>query len=276
MRDSYGKTSVIVLLLTLFFSVPVAAQNYWLYPGSDNSVSLEMFKPKFDEDLSLGTLSTVWFLSGHIRAGDRLTVVLEMPISNIDWDTPLGEDQTLFGNPYIGIEGRAQLVAGSRYFVGRLGFRPPVASDDKFGAVEFGLLTTYHRFEAYFPDLITIYGSGGIEHFFPSGTNYGVTVGGALMIPTEDGGDSELFIDYSVQFKFPLDQFELGAGFAGRMLATEGDLSFGERTIHQLGVMGNMHFGNFRPGLHLRIPLDDDLTEVLDYVYGFNLTMDIP
>ena len=99
-----------------------------------------------------------------------------------------------------------------------------------------------------------------------------MNVDGALMIPTEDGDESELCIDYNAAFWFPFEKINLGCGFAGRFLATESNLNFGERTMHQLGFAGNYDFGNFKPGIHFRTPLDKDLTDVLNYAYGFSLT----
>lgn len=54
---------------------------------------------------------------------------------------------------------------------------------------------------------------------------------------------------------------------------TEEDADFDERSIHQLGFNASAQFGKLRPGLHLRLPLDDDLQESLDAVLGLNLIL---
>ena len=164
---------------------------------------------------------------------------------------------------------------GSQSTVVRVGVRLPFASDEKFDAAAIGMYTTFNRFEAFLPDLLTISLGGGFYHMLESGINYSLNVDGVLMKPTEDDIDSELFINYNVTFWFPFEKINLGTGFAGRLIATESDLDFGERTVHQLGFAGNYDFGSLKPGIHFRIPLDDDLTDLLNYVYGFNVTYEI-
>ena len=273
-----SKTAVLVLICVgvLLISGSVTAQNYWMYPGGDKSISVEMFKPKFDNGDDFNLLTTVWFLSGKFKAADRLSIVVEVPVSNLDTDNIFMEDETSVGNPYIGIEARSASGGDSQAAVGRVGVRLPLASDDKWDAASLGLYTAFDRFEAFFPDVLTINASGGYQRTTASGLNYELNVGGELMIPTEDGGDSELYIDYNAAFWVPFEKLSLGGGFTGRLIATEGDLDFGERTVHQLGLAGNYDAGSLKPGVHLRLPLDEDLTDILDFVYGFSLTYNIP
>jgi len=264
----------IVILAVMLLSPLATAQNYWLYPGEEKSISLEIYKPKYAYAENVGFFNSVWFISGHFKAGERLSVFVEIPVSffDIDEDKSYYEDETLLGNPYIGFVSKSPMTSQSQLFVSRVGARLPIASDEKMNASVNGWATNFNRFEAFFPDILTLTAGLGFEIEAQSGIEYLINFDGAIMIPTEGEGDSELFLDYNFAIWFPLEQINFGAGFAGRLLATESDLDFGERTFHQFGFTGNYKTGNFKPGIHFRVPLDDDLTEIVDYVYGINLT----
>ena len=260
-----------VVVLTVMMLSPLAtAQNYWLHPGEEKSLSLEIYKPKYAEDENVGFFNSVWFISGHFKAGDKISVFVEIPVSffDINEDKSYYEDETLLGNPYIGFVSKSPMTNQSQLFVGRVGVRLPIASDEKRNASVNGQATTFNRFEAFFPDIFTLTAGLGFEIEAQSGIEYLINFDGAMMIPTEGEGDSELFLDYNFAIWFPFEKINFGAGFAGRLLVTESDLDLGERTFHQFGFTGNYKTGQFKPGIHFRMPLDDDLTEIIDYVYG--------
>jgi hypothetical protein len=45
----------------------------------------------------------------------------------------------------------------------------------------------------------------------------------------------------------------------------------GNNQVHELGLGGSMTFGRFRPGVIVRLPLDDDLSQALNYSVGVRL-----
>jgi len=48
------------------------------------------------------------------------------------------------------------------------------------------------------------------------------------------------------------------------------------RTIHQLGLSASYTTGRFIPGILFRVPMDDDLSEILDFVFGINVGYRLP
>jgi hypothetical protein len=84
-------------------------------------------------------------------------------------------------------------------------------------------------------------------------------------------GDSELFLDYGIHGGYETERASFGMVFNGRALVTESGGSLGERTVHELGLGGSMTFGRFRPGVIVRLPLDDDLSQALNYSVGVRL-----
>ncbi len=90
----FGKQLVIAALfvVTVFLmGSSVAAQTYWMWPGNENSISLEVLKPDFSRGVDgFQTLTTVWFLSGRFEATDRLSIFVDLPLSNDDWSSDDG------------------------------------------------------------------------------------------------------------------------------------------------------------------------------------------
>jgi hypothetical protein len=52
-------------------------------------------------------------------------------------------------------------------------------------------------------------------------------------------------------------------------------LGAGESRLHQLGLFGDVKLGGVRPGLYLRVPLDHEMRETIDWVVGLQLQVDV-
>ncbi len=269
---------VFVLLAVVLIGGTATAQYHWLYPGSEKSVSLQMLKPKISDRDGFGTLNTVWFLSGKFPASNRVSVVVEFPISNLVYDqvgARSSRDETGIGHPYLGVEARLTGGESPHVFSGRIGFRPPLGSDEKPGAAEIGMVTDYLRLEAFYPDHWSATTGFGYSHTMEAGFKYSANIDAVYWTPSEGDMDSELFLDYNLTFLQILERFRFGGGVAGRWVATSEDGDFGDESIHQVGFTGTYDFGSFRPGLQLRLPLDEPISELLDYMYGFTLTVNL-
>jgi hypothetical protein len=277
-RSATLSSIAVSLILTCFvLTEPVASQHYWLHAYGEREISLEVLKPRLYGYYDYSLLNSTWFLSGNFSVTEAAAFVVEFPFANYDIDNESSyyKDESIIGNPYVGFRISTPGKKVSDTVVANFGLRLPLAQDDKYGASYIGMYTSFDRFEAFVPDLFTILASGGCRRSFEGGASISFAGGGTFMVPTEDGNDPEMFIDYNLELWYRSDKAGFGSGFTGRLLITEGDLNFGERTVHQMGFSGYVDFGTFRPGLNLRFPLDDDPTPSLDYVYGFSVTFDI-
>ncbi len=109
-----------------------------------------------------------------------------------------------------------------------------------------------------------------------SGTGVRLRIGPELCIRTTGriGPRTEWLGDYGAQLYHVAGPLELSAQAGGVANLRGEDGNFGERSFHQLGLGGSYLLGAVRPGLVLRLPLDKDMTDVLDYVVG--LTLQVP
>ena len=268
-------------IAVLVMAQPVAAQNYWMRPGEGTSVSLEIFKPKFDHSDGYKMLTSVWLFSAQIEANERLSIIADLPISNVDWESdyyydyysyPREAKSTLIANPYLGIEYKLANPSKDETSLVRVGVRLPLADEDEFGASYIGIFTLPDRAEVFVPDLAVL--SGGIgwrRTLGESGIRLELDINGTYWIPT-DGGETELLGDYSFAFRLPIQVANLGLGLAGRMLITESDLDMAERTEHYARLSANFDAGRIRPGVHILVPIEEDVADFVDYSYGVNFT----
>lgn len=99
------------------------------------------------------------------------------------------------------------------------------------------------------------------------------SAGPTFWIPTEarDEIDDEMLFDYAIIGELKQDLFSLGAGITGRSNIT-GDIDdFSDRFIHHLGINASYLFDNLQPGIHLRVPIQGELDDIYNHVFGLNL-----
>lgn len=249
-----------------------AAQAPWL--GTDRSPRLaaEAFKPRFDAQDHLRASSSALFLSGRIQAGDAVSVVVEAPVAFGGYKLD-NDGSVQVGNPYVGVElGRSR----SPVWV-ELGGRVPLVGRDPNSAVEVGILSDIDRFSAFLPQTAALSGALDFGMKDRSGLGFRARFGPELLVNTasnNEGDDTETFVNYGAQAFWVQGPLDLRLHVGGLYAATAESGDFGERSMHQLGLAGSYLLGGVRPGISLRLPLDHDLTETLDYVLG--ITLEVP
>jgi len=273
-----------ILFATLQLTTSLSAQPIWLEQTSGNSIAIEVLKPNFKGDDDFTFISSALFLSGRFSLGGNLIFVGEVPLAhaNLDdikiVDPSTGEtifeldfeSETIIGNPYVGLQFHKP---GSNIFT-EIGGRIPVTPDDKFSASSIGASADFDRLEAFASDLLAI--TGKINYHNKNASNLVIRLRGGptVWIPTDEG-DTELLLDYSAQVGYEGQQVSVIGGLTGRLIVTEEDLDFGERTFHHLGASASLNLGTVSLGIHFRIPIDEDLSDSIDSVLGLNLVFQL-
>ena len=250
----------------------LSAQSIWVSQHTGKAVALEMLKPSFDGDDETSLTTVVVFGSLRMPVGSTLVVVGELPFAHYG-EQDLDDSDNTIGNPYVGVEIRSP---GSPVF-GEIGIRAPLASEDNTAAF-VGWLADIHRWEAFVPNFLPI--SGAINYRFRGATGFvtRLRAGPNLWIATEEWGDDdlELLATYSAQVGYEASQFSMLGGLTGKAILSEEDINFGERTFHEVGAVVTLALGRVHPGVHVRLPLDEDMVDTLDYVFGVNLSIELP
>lgn len=261
-------------------AAPVAAQSVWVEPGRHQGVWVEFLRPELSDDMSelldVSFMSSATFLGGRYAVSPKLNVVGELPFAYGDLDdVDLDGDRATIGNPYLGIE-----VLASPRLTFEAGVRAPLADEENFGTL-VGLLTEFPtRSEAFITDYVPLTAAALYDVRLNDNWLFRLRGGPSLWLNTDDAVDpetderivldTELLATYGGQLWYEAPRYNLGAGVMGRAALTE-DGDFGERTLHQLGLSGNLVLGNVVPGLQFRVPLDDD--DGVDFVAGLTLAV---
>jgi hypothetical protein len=260
------------LLCLGVFPALAPAQSIWLTPPREPVFSLEALKPSFKGANNLTWTTSVFFLSFRVPASEKALFVAEVPFVHSGLKSNAfgsGSTSNLLGNPYIGFE----LGKTGHPVFGELGVRLPLAKG--FGGGGFadgvGLYTDFDRFEAFFIEVASITGMLNYRHKAPSGVAVRLRGGPIYTFSTGQNPDSETYLGYSAQVWHESRRVHVGGGLTGRMVLSGGPGSLGERTIHQLGVFANFPAGKVQPGVHIRLPLDEELSNDLNLVFGVNL-----
>jgi hypothetical protein len=274
-RLKYVVAAAVVWVLVGAWPGELTAQSIWLEPHGERVVYLEILRPSFSDGDEVAFPTSAWYLATRIPVSDKVALVGELPFSyaKVEYEL-LDESQsgTTIGNIYAGLE----FGGGESNVMGEFGIRVPLASDEGDGALasQLGLLGDFvDRAEAFTPDILSIHGAVNYRVLPVNGLGVRLRLAPILWVDTEgNGGDTvELWALYSAQFWYNGEKFAVGGGFSGRAWLSEDLDNLGDRTLHELGLMGSVNLGQFQPGAQLRVPLDEDLKDVLDLALVLSL-----
>jgi len=283
MQKTLSSLAVTMAAMSFTTLVPASlpAQSIWLDRRHDKAIDLEVLIPDFKNDdggtITRSNSGLVIFSSLRLPLSEKVHFVGELPFAhgrseikssrfNLDEST----SESAIGNPYLGLEMRGQNPA----FFGEIGVRLPLASEDDDLSMSTGLFTDVDRLEAFFPKILSITGMANVHHVDKSGFAIRLRGGPSLLINTDKDefeDASELFIGYSAQLGYESEPVSVIGGFTGRASLTEEDVDYSERSVHQLGFAASFGLGTVRPGVHLRLPVDEDMKDTMDFVLGFHL-----
>lgn len=274
-----------LFLLSLLTS-SVTAQSHWWYPERGSAITVEIERPHYNIPgwwiNNRGILNSVGFVGGRYQASNNVAVFWEFPFANQDvedeprpidilnsyeyWKFFYESSQFMIGNPLFGME---LSIADPSFFV-RASFRLPIASENKFDAVQLATETDYDRFEAFIPRLYTIKLDVGYrESNDDTPVEAQVMLGTASMFSREE--EAELFADYSGYLGISAGKFAGGVFFGGRFLVSVNDIEFAQRFVNIGGATLRFRLGVIEPGLLVRVNLDNELSKSVDYSYGLNM-----
>lgn len=262
----------LLVVLGTLLAVPASAQSVWLDREHRPSIMVEQFFPTFDRT-DAGFPTWTWFLSGKVPVGNgSCSVVLELPYVHGDI---LGAFQPAgsIGNPYVGLEYRP----GRTGLLLEAGARLPLMSDEEFLPFLIGSLTDVDRAEAFVPDQVPVR-IGLHYHHGPEDENtrisWDLRLVQTVWIPTDYPGgfvkEGESFLGYGATVRYEDRIGRVGAGFAGQWNASNEGETFARASVHQLDLAADFLEGRVRPGVQVKVPLDDSF---LASSWGFTLTV---
>jgi len=277
-----SRQTVSLLISLLLFPVMLSAQSEWVDNGQERSfLSIEIIKPVRNIDTlfeglrpDFTTFSGSVFLTGRYAIGKNFVLAADISIARVDYK---GEEfdvygkETILGNPYIGAE--YYLPETPLFF--ELGMRIPIVPDNKGIASICGVYSDLDRAEAFLPHIVPVYGAVNYEKIFESKILLRARTGINLWFTSKEWEtyrDPLVLVDYTLQTGYIHPRVTIIVGLTGR-LDVSSDPRFEEKAhILQYGATLTVPFGNFRPGINFRIPGNKLTENLIDYVFGINLT----
>lgn len=244
-----------------------SGQSTWTMRETRSSIEIEVFRPDFVEELDFGFATSAGFLSGRLPVSEAFSIAADLPFSRAGWDGLTGsESSSLVGNPYVGLE-----WATSPELTTEVGVRIPVGELDDLDdlpAILVGTAGELGRMEAFVPRTLGVYATADYRR--PLNEAFSLRLRGGPAFIGGDSGSDDLLLGYSGQLWYGRDRARVGAGLAGRANVTTDDEDV-DRTLHQIGLSGDYRIGHVRPGLQIRIPLDETVRDASTYTVGITL-----
>lgn len=264
---SRARTASASVVLALTTATPVFAQTIWSPIEHQPSVRVEALHPqlKSSQGAKVNAFSGALFVTGAFPLSEHLTLAAELPFSRSSISAA-GESalDNAIGNLYVGLQLRT--AAASRGVVGELGVRAPLIGDNDFAASAIGSLTDLDREEAFSNGVTTLYAAGGV-YARGAQTTGRLRIGLSKQFLGKNAGENETYLDYGVLGSVDANRVRLGAALTGRHLLTEAG-SFDDRSFHHAALSASILFDQFRPGLFVRVPFDNDVREVVSSTFG--------
>jgi hypothetical protein len=266
--------AVIAGLFIILQIESVSAQSFVMQNRAEEKprIGLRFMRPNFSGDAGLSTFSGAYDFHVNIPVSARLNFAGSVP-----FNTASGEDvdgESSIGDIYLGIQTRS--ASADKGASVSFGVFLPTASEEKFLPLIVGLSTNFYELHRSLPDVLTIYTNFDYHNRQTNGPMFGLEIGPQLYIPTEDGGDTELFAHYGVSGGVQLTNVALSAELLGIVVITEDYENFGDRFTHFIDFGAQLTGYSVKPGIFYSIPLDDDFRDDLDGVLGVKVDFALP
>jgi hypothetical protein len=257
--------AILLIVFIAALSTRASAQTLSQEWMRDGVFSIDVMRPFFDDDDP--DFPSSGFFNLRLPLGS-VALLADLPYATVNTPTITGGtvNSRAIGNIMIGVEGRRGNIA----LTGSIRLPTAPLGEPALGLGSFG---DVHRFEAFFPDQLSL--RGGLN-YRPARTNaVNADLGAALVILVESDeetvGESEAFIDYGILFVHRPRAWGVSGGLAGRALITEGELTFDQRTAHEVRFTVDYTTSRVRPYLGATIPLDEGARDIVPWVLRVGL-----
>jgi hypothetical protein len=264
--QAISRKAVLAAALVALGAIPThgAGQIENAPPSDGQTFALEVWKPFFDQ-FDEGFTTSV--LRGRLLypAWEGGHLIADLSLAH---GRAFGESSWTLSNPEVGVA----FAGAGAHPAGEVTVMLPLARE--FGGDDFGtgigLLHDATRVERFIEDIWSVNGAYTPSFALDGGAVVGLRLGGAVLFP--DGQDTELFARYGASVAGTSDRIRLGGEVTGTAIVSESDLSFNERTIHQMTLLLGIERDGLVPDLLIRVPLESSVRDAMPVSVGVRLT----
>ena len=260
------RSGAAALLALAVPAVALRAQSpFYLDHGSATAAWAQVQHPSFKN----GSGFSAWLLDAgaRIRLSPGAYILADVPLVTTSVSgASSGEEGTLLGNPFLGI---GFLSGGVR---AELGMRPSIVTDNApVASVLAGAVANIERMEAYAQAWSF---SADVSYALADASGLRFEVGGGPMLALPKGGGTKpVYVNYRAGFGLEVSRVRFMSYLSGRWYVNDSGANFGQATVHQLTLAGTYVGRRVRPTVFVRVPLDQDLSDVLSTVLGLGVTL---
>ncbi|MCK6541869.1 hypothetical protein L6Q79_04190 [bacterium] len=263
------KKTMFLLLLILGVVHITHAQMDWMNPTTRGKFSIDFYHPDFDSK-GYNAITGLYDITFQTTLASGSAVRIEVPFCNFSYErNGFKEDEFALSNIYLGF----RMNNNDEWFTD-IGLRLPTASDDKFLANLIGGSADYERMYAYGADVIT--GSIMVQRhkIMDKGSYMGFRLGTSVshFTDSEVEDPTDLWANYGVYCGLDLEKFGASMGYEGVVIFTE-DGNISDRHLSTVEVSAYLKHDRIRPGLFLKIPMDEEISNGMGKVIGLSISM---
>lgn len=280
--------SFIFCLLIINLGATALAQNYLMHPVPEDKarMGIKYMRPNGVGDfLDLTGFSATYDFYVNIPVSSVTGLLVSIPYTRFndphmkirDYSGQIievGVSSSNVGNIYCGVQVRMDSLSSYQQTL-TVGAHLPTAQERKdYSYALFDLLC-----DPYNPQRMTTWVWGfdmnfAIRRDFYNaegmGAYWGTELNPLLLIP-RGGGESELIMRYGISAGSSLGKFAFGFEFLGAFIVTEDIKEFPERFDHYAVFGISLINSPVRPAIFYQLPVDDDLNELINGIFGLKL-----
>lgn len=278
-RSSFVGSMTAMLILGLALPATLAGQSLWEDPADGNTAGIEWMRPDM-KIAGMGGASSAAFLFGRYAISPMVTIQADLPLAYGSFGEAEFDDSAIaVGNPLLGARIQPALMPVSFDISMRLPFAS--INDDGSSGIAYvaGIAADLDRMEAFTPDLIPLSAHVNYAVEMRADSDLRFHAGPVLWLNREDDPDIEStwwFLTYGGELGHQVSGVRFASSLTGRYDLSADDGDFGDRTIHQLGVAASYKSGNMRPGVFVRVPLDEGSRDLVGFVIGVGFSVALP
>ncbi|MCU0611452.1 MAG: hypothetical protein MUE60_06645 [Candidatus Eisenbacteria bacterium] len=237
-------------------------------PERVNLVGVRFLHPDLAHGPDASLTSGVYEFSVAFAVSSRSAVGITLPLVNSD-PSDLESTRAL-GNLSLQFQKRTAGV-GRRQSSFSIGITIPTADEENFWTLIYGWVTDYPWLHKYAAEVMTL--SCGVQGQWPAFRTGSVRldVGPHVMVPTGEGGDTEITLRYGLGLAAGSPVIQVLAEFVGYVWLTTESGPFEDRSTHCAAIGVVLPAGAIRPSLFYEKYLNGDLSEDVDGILGIKL-----
>jgi hypothetical protein len=278
------KTNLKICLLVALAAIFVTwsadqanGQSPWQRRSGQSSVALRYMSPSFKSSDYWKPSATLVDLDITGRLSEKATLIMNIPFAHYResyedyyWGTTKSVTQDLLGNPYCGV----RVLSPNPSFTYDFGLRLPLTGEDKPFAAIIGAFSDIDQIEAYIHDYLPIHLGLSIDAKNSEGLFGRIKIYPYSWIYIGDNkyaDATEFLLHYGAVAGFENKDLRLQGGISGLSILSEENALTDDTSMNQFGMEMSYRLGKFWPGIHFRLPLDEDINDIINLVWGVSV-----